>query len=173
MCKSAAEGGGRCATETRKALATAQQVYADAVFAENRADQAVAAREDVVGEQMGLDPTALPERVYEQDEELLLAVTARRDAQDLKVSARRTLDAAVVDHALTPAGRAEVQEWMVKAGDEGNARKAARYANLLNQADDIAAYRERLSARYGSHAGRTAVPARAGGGRARHLVALR
>ena len=172
MCQSRAEGGQRCAAHTRAALSAAQQAHTDAVFAASRADQAVAAREDALGAEMGMSPYALPEHVYVTDDALLAVSCARRDAEDAQAATRRDLDQAVVEHAMTPTGRKDVAVWLADATDKGDARKAARWANLLNQADDTVAYRAVRAARYGQQAGHAGMPVRAGAGRARHLVAV-
>lgn len=176
MCQSRAEGGQRCAAHTRAAMASAQQAHTDAVFAASRTDQAVAAREDALGHELGLSPYDLPEHLYISDAALLAATCARRDAQDAQAAARRDLDQAVVEHAMTRTGRMDVAAWLADATDKGDVRKAARWANLLNQADDTVAYRQVRAARYGQHAGRAGAPAGvgagSGAGRARHLVAV-
>lgn len=172
MCQSRAEGGQRCAAHTRVAMDAAKVAHRAAVMAAHEADQAVAAREDALAHELKTSAHDLPEHLYVTDDALLHASITRRDAEDAVANARRHLDQAVVDYAMTPTGRSDVVTWLAAATAAGDARKAARWANLLNQADDTVAYRNKARALYGANAGHTIRPARAGAGRARHLTVV-
>jgi hypothetical protein len=141
--------------------------HRDAVLDASRCDVAVAEREDALAAQMGLSPHDLPEDLYITDDALLAASCARRSAEDLVMARRRALDAAVVDYAMTTEGRPVVLSWAQAATDAGDARKAAKWMHLLNQADDTVALRTQT--RFAARDGHAAMPVRAHD-RPRHLA---
>ncbi|MGV8845832.1 MAG: hypothetical protein ACOH1Y_17530 [Propionicimonas sp.] len=147
MCKPSAEGG-RCATHTRQQLTKAHTHFVETVLESHTAEVAMSNRTDALATEMGLsDFTQLPDHAYDTDPELSRLGALMRDADEDQRVAKRSLDMAFVEHALTRTGRKEVEAQALAAKGDGRPESAAYLISKLHQADDLKAALARYAAR--------------------------
>lgn len=144
MCQSRAQGGQRCAAHTRAEVNKTHQAYVRAAIERHICDVKVTSAESVARTtaEQARPGRPVPADAIDLDPDVCAARRARYDADEAAMRARRAHEDALVEHATTKTGRAEILDALATANDKGDLNGAARLQNVLLRADDTARARK-------------------------------